>query len=137
MKKLVLLFCVIIMSCSPESSETPNKDVTAFQSTTFISASYEEEQETAWGATLPDQTRKNVIAFWPGGHIYFFKVDENNLKVSGTSSTIGKYKLDFPRVYDIADLIYFSETQITIQTGATMQFTAGGLTYKATLEEFD
>jgi len=137
MKKLVLLFSIILMSCSNDSDEGSNKDVTAFKAATFISDPFQEEQPDIWGAPMEPQTRMNVIAFWPGGHIYFFQVDENNLRVSGTSSTIGKYKLDFPRVYDIADLIHFSETQITIQTGSKMQFTAGGLIYKETSQEFD
>jgi len=137
MKKLVLLFSIILMSCSNDSDEVLNKDVTAFKAATFISDPFQEEQQDIYGGQIPDQTRKNVIAFWPGGHIYFFQVDKNNLRVSGTSSTIGKYKLDFPRVYDIADLIHFSETQITIQTGSKMQFTAGGLIYKETSQEFD
>ena len=137
MKKLVLLFSIILMSCSNDSDEVSNKDVTAFKAATFISDPYQEEQQTAWGTTLPAETRMNVIAFWPGDHIYFFKVDKNNSVIAGTRSITGKYKLDFPKVYDIADLIYFSETQITIQTGSKMQFTAGGLIYKETSQEFD
>jgi len=137
MKKLVLLFSIILMSCSNDSDPASNEDVTTFQSTTFISASYEEEQPDIYGAPIPDQTRKNVIRFGNGNRIYCFKVDENNLKVSGTSSFAGAYKLDFPRVYDISAVNIFNETQITIQTGSKMQFTAGGLIYKETSQEFD
>ena len=136
MKKLVLLFSIILMSCSNDSDEVSNEDATAFKAATFISDPYQEEPQTAWGTTLPAETRMNVIGFRPGDHLFFKKVDKNNAVILGSRGT-RKYKLDFPRVYDIENLFIFDETQITIQTGATMQFTAGGLIYKETSQEFD
>jgi len=123
------------MSCSNDS-DVQNEDATAFKATTFISTPYQEEQQTAWGTTLPAETRMNVIGFRPGDHLFFKKVDKNNTVILGSRGT-RKYKLDFPRVYDIENLFIFNETQITIQTGSKMQFTAGGLIYKETSQEFD
>jgi len=139
MKKLLLLLSVLTISCSNDSDEVPKRDITVFQTTTFISNGYEVEKVyTTMGVTTKRmETQMNVIKFKANGNIECFQVDEYNDIYAGTRSTTGNYQLDFPKVYNILAVHIFDETQVTIQTGAKMQFTAGGLTYKATLENFN
>lgn len=138
MKRLALLLTVILMSCSSDSDELPDRDVLVFQSTTFVSDSFEVEKEDVMGVEIEGtESRRNVIRFKPNGNIEYFQVDEFNDIQGGTRSTTGNYKLDFPKVYDILAVHIFDETQLTIQTGSKMRFSASGKTYTASLEQFD
>lgn len=132
MKKLLLLLPFILLSCSTDENETPNRDLVVFHSTTFVSEAYDAN-------ALGVLKWRDVIKFKDNGSIEYFTVDnDGDIDQRRTHSTTGSYKLDYPRVYQILAVDFFNEITITIfKNGDTMSFNAGSKTFKNSLENFD